>query len=113
MKRLNRYNKHPCDMYGMRFDSRREAERYGELLEMQDEGKISDLETQAEIVLVEPFTLNGKRYRKTSYVADFHYWRDGVEVWEDVKSPATASDRLYQLKKKLAAARGIEVIEVM
>ena len=112
-KRLNRYNKHPYEVGGVKFDSRKEAERYAVLLEMQDDGKISDLERQVEIVLVEPFELNGKRYRKTSYVADFHYWMGGVEVWEDVKSPATASDRLYQLKRKLAASRGIEIVEVM
>lgn len=112
MKRANRYNKHPYEVGGVKFDSRKEAERYAALLEMQDDGKISDLERQAEIVLIEPFELNGKKYRKTSYVADFHYWQDGLEVYEDVKSPATAKDRLYQLKKKMCAARGIEVIEV-
>ena len=110
--RANRYNKHPYEVGGVKFDSRKEAERYAVLLEMQDEGKISDLERQAEIVLIEPFELNGKKYRKASYVADFHYWQGGFEVYEDVKSPATAKDRLYQLKKKMCAARGIEVIEV-
>ena len=114
MKRANRYNKHPVEFMGEKFDSRKEAERYAVLLDMQRAGKIRGLETQAEIVLLDAFKLNGRKYRKTSYLADFHYFTDdGREVWEDVKSPATRADRVYQLKRKLAAWRGYEITEIM
>lgn len=71
--------------------------RYIELSRMQNDGKIEGLQCQVNFLLI-PKT---DKYRKVEYVADFVYYKDGVEHIEDVKSIATAKDKVFILKKKL------------
>ena len=85
---------------GIKFDSKKEGNRYLQLKKLEEEGIISDLKLQVPFVLIEPFTLNGKKYRKTEYVADFVYFRDGEQIVEDTKGYKT---ELYKIKKKLMA----------
>ena len=85
---------------GIKFDSKKEGNRYLQLKKLEEEGIISDLKLQVPFVLIEPFTLNGKKYRKTEYVADFVYIRNGERIVEDTKGYKT---ELYRIKKKLMA----------
>lgn len=108
----SKYRAKKTEINGLIFDSKAESTRYLELKAMQEAGEISELELQPVIELFEAFTFKGKRYRKTTYVADFSYIQDGERIWEDVKSPATRT-QLYMLKKKLAAMQGYDVREIM
>lgn len=112
-EKQNKYRNKPTDRNGIRFDSKKEAKRFDELVVMLRAGQISNLKLQPQFTLQESYvTPEGERVRAIRYVADFSYWRDGEKVVEDVKSKATATAQ-YKLKKKLMRERfGINVKEV-
>lgn len=107
----------------IRFDSKKEARRYDELMAMLQAGKIRELKLQQQFTLQEAYTTTeGVRVRAIRYQADFTYQkpqfvdRDGEWIWglivEDVKSRATKT-RAYAMKKKLMQERfNIEIQEV-
>lgn len=110
---------------GQTFDSRKECRRYRELKLMQSAGMIHGLTRQKKYVLIpaqrEPDTV-GKRggkhkgeliERECAYYADFFYYdKEGNEVVEDVKSPATRTE-VYKVKRKLMLYKyGIRIVEV-
>lgn len=119
-------------IYGITFDSKKEANRYCELKMLERAGEISCLETQKKYVLIPAyydsyprFGKNGKRLkdgqkcieRECAYYADFCYIdRDGQYVVEDVKGhkdPASASYAKYTIKRKLMLEEyGIRIREV-
>lgn len=86
-----------------KFDSKKESRRYIELKLMERCGLIKNLELQKSFELQPKFKKNNKTYRAINYIADFVYWDTEKEqiVVEDVKSPATAKDKTYIIKKKL------------
>lgn len=106
---------------GIKFDSEREARRYGELKFLLKQGRIRDLRLQANFTLVEGYTtVEGKRIKPMVYRADFTYERAtepdiaGVVHWlpevEDAKGMKTKD---YLLKKKLMQDKyGITIREV-
>ena len=104
---------------GIKFDSKKEAKRYLELLARQEAGEIDDLRLQVNFTLQEGYTKpDGERVRAIVYKADFAYKkRDGnggytLYIVEDVKSKATKT-RTYEIKKKLMREKfRIEVQEV-
>lgn len=77
------------------FHSKGEYARYKELQLQEQAGLIVDLKRQVRI----PIVVNSVKI--CDYVADFVYWREGVEVVEDFKGAVT---EVYSLKKKLLAA---------
>ena len=93
---------------GIKFDSKKEAQRYLELKLMVRAKEIYDLELQKRM------SLNVEGQKVCSYVADFVYKnRYGQTVIEDVKSPITRKLPAYRIKKKLVKAiYGIEIQEV-
>lgn len=94
---------------GERFDSKKEAKRYGELKLLEHAGKVADIKTQVRI----DCRVNGAKI--TTYIADFQYRciERNVLITEDVKSDATRKLPVYRLKKKLVlACTGIEISEV-
>lgn len=91
---------------GIRFASRKEAKRWGELSLLLKQGKISQLEMQ------EPFPLVVNGVLVCKYLADFTYEQDGVRTIEDVKSAFTRKNPVYRLKKKLMSAFGHIITEV-
>ena len=111
----NKYNSNPCDYDNVRFDSKKERDRYVELLQLQRAGKIKDLKRQVTYDLQPGFYHKGKKIQKISYIADFVYTdtATGEEVIEDVKSYATAHNAVYKLKKKMMLYRGLEIKEIM
>ncbi len=106
---------------GIKFDSEREARRYGELKFLLKQGRIRDLRLQANFTLVEGYTtVEGKRIKPMVYRADFTYERAtepdiaGVVHWlpevEDAKGMHTQT---YELKKKLLQDKyGVTIREV-
>ncbi len=103
-----KFRNQPVTVAGRRFDSKREAGRFGELLLLEKAGEISSIECQVRYDMV----VNGRKI--CTYVADFRYLdRDGRLVVEDVKSPASRTPA-YRIKAKLMAAlHGVEIKEVM
>lgn len=98
---------------GITFDSVKEANRYAELRLLEKAGWISDLEMQKPFELQPAFLHDGKKIQPIKYIADFTYLCDGKPVVEDVKSPATRKDKVYQLKKKMMLyVHGIEIKEI-
>ena len=99
-----KYNNTPTERDGITFDSKREADRYTELMMMLRAGEIYGVFRQ------HPFQLPGG----VVYRADFVVLNpDGTYTVEDVKSEATAKDKVYRIKKRqMAAVKGIEISEV-
>lgn len=111
--RGNKYHASKTVVDGIEFDSKKEAKRWTQLNQLQEAGRIHELKRQASFELIPAFELNGKKYRPTTYIADFTYVDgEGNQVVEDVKSPSTRT-RTYMLKKKLMAyVQHIEIKEV-
>lgn len=100
----SKYNARKVQLDGHTFDSRKEADRYGVLKVLQQQGTITGLECQVPYRLV----VNGQLVCR--YLADFRYVREGRVVTEDAKGYRTP---VYRLKVKLLRALlGIVVEEV-
>jgi hypothetical protein len=107
---MNKYGAKKVTVDGIEFDSRREANRYSELLVMQRAGLISELKRQEEFILIPKCG----RERPAKYHADFSYidTATGKKVVEDVKSRATKT-KDYILRRKLMNWRyDIQIQEV-
>lgn len=97
--RYNKYHNKKVEVDGIMFDSRKESKRYLELKKLQDKGIISGLELQKKFCIC-PKTETVRRAR--FYLADFYYIdENGIQVIEDVKSPITAKEPLFTLKRDL------------
>lgn len=108
--KVSKYKNRKTVVDGIEFDSKKEANRYQELLLLQKSGIITDLKRQVPYTLVPVFNLNKKRYRSMIYIADFVYKENGKEIVEDTKGYRT---EVYKIKKKLMAyIYQIEIREV-
>lgn len=89
---------------GIKFDSKKEAKRWGELKEYMQNGLISNLERQIKFELNEGGTFSYK------YIADFVYMNLlNQKIVEDCKGFKTA---VYKKKKKLMKKiYNIEILE--
>lgn len=96
------------------FDSKKEANRYSELLLKLHLGNISKLELQKPFVLAPSVILNGRKKPPIRYVADFCYvTNEGEIVVEDVKSNFTKTLPVYRMKSHLMKAiHNIDITEV-
>jgi len=105
-----KYHSKKTEYNGMVFDSKKEAQRYAILHELERIGMIRDLQRQVKFKLIDGVRWsNGKKHRDTYYVADFTYYENGHLVVEDVKGFRTP---VYKLKKELMkAVHGIEIRE--
>lgn len=109
MLKPRKYKNIKIEVDGLKFDSKKEARRYGELKLLQRAGEISELELQEKI----PLTVNDQKV--CTYVADFSYYDKalGRAVIEDVKSEYTRKLPVYRLKRKLhKAIYGFDITEV-
>lgn len=95
---MNKYRNVKCIYDGLKFDSKKEAQRYAELKLLEKCGAIQNLKTQVKFCIV-PKTEKNRRAR--FYIADFVYTEKGVQTIEDVKSPITRRNPVYSLKKAL------------
>lgn len=117
----NKYRNIKTTVDGIIFDSKKEAARYQELKLLEKAGKIFCLKLQPKFLLIPKTT----KRRSVTYTADFCY-KEPVEasinkkgldfhavtaeychgkrvvtVVEDVKSPATANNQAYIVKRNL------------
>ena len=108
--------------FGKTFASKKEADRYMVLKNLEAKGKITDLKTQVKFVLIpaqrEPDSvgvrggkIKGKLIeREVAYLADFTYMRDGQMIVEDTKGMRTPE---YIIKRKLMLYMcGIKIREI-
>lgn len=112
---MSKYNARKIQTdYGI-FDSKKEYQRWDELLKKQAKGDISNLRRQVPFLLIPTQYVNGKLVeRKCEYVADFVYVRNGETIVEDVKGyrkgPAYS---YYVIKRKLMLEKhGIQIKEI-
>ncbi|MGI9251146.1 MAG: DUF1064 domain-containing protein [Pseudohongiellaceae bacterium] len=106
---------------GIRFDSKREMQRYLDLKLLEKAGRIKNLVLQPRF----PIEIGGvqirimsKRYNKTGrqvvYIADFKYFDLDLEreIIEDVKMQSGHRPEAYIIKRALMLAMGKYVTEV-
>lgn len=128
----SKYHNRKIEINGIRFDSRKEAQRYVQLMNAMRLGAIKDLRLQVDFTIQEAYTdCQGNRIRAIRYRADFAYNLTGLlpfgisaedrDVWsryimsgtetviEDVKGVKTQT---YKLKEKLMAQKGISIREL-
>lgn len=108
-----KYKNKKTQIDGITFDSKKEANRYLVLKQMQNSGLISDLTLQKPFI----FRIAGEPRKRPSvrYIADFVYFdnRIGKTVVEDVKSAITKKDKVYRLKKHLMkTVHNIDILEI-
>ncbi|MEQ3625956.1 MAG: DUF1064 domain-containing protein [Celeribacter sp.] len=112
MRKANKFGAIAVTVDGIRFDSMREARRWGELRLMEKAGEIRNLRRQVRIPLEGrngpiAFQPSG---RKAVYVADFVYEDsrlEWAEVIEDSKGHQTPD---FKLKRAVLAAQGVEIV---
>lgn len=107
----SKYGNRKITVGGETFDSRREYDRYRELVLLARAGKIHDLVRQVKFELV-PAQKEGNKVveRAVYYIADFTYWEGDTMIVEDVKGVRTDT---YILKRKLMRwVHGVEIREV-
>ena len=121
--RKNKYYNKKVIIDGITFDSKKEANRWCELLLLERAGQIKNLErqkvfelipTQREILPEKDKYGNNKLgkviERPCKYVADFVYQENGKTVVEDTKGYRTSD---YVMKRKLMLYRfGIRINEI-
>ena len=97
LKLKSKYHNVKTEIDGIKFDSKKECNRYLELKFLEKSGKIKNLERQKRFEII-PET---NTERAAFYVADFVYEENEKMICEDVKSAATRKDKTYILKRKL------------
>lgn len=125
--RRRKYGNTKITVYGIQFDSKREAARYQELKLLERAGVISFLQRQTKFQLIPDqhapsnavYTKGPRKGQRKpgkllehecSYIADFCYIQNGETVVEDAKGYRT---EVYRIKKKLMLERyGIQIKEV-
>lgn len=104
----SKYRAQPTVIDGIRFASKAEGKRYGELRLLEKAGRISELKLQPR------YPLNSKDGTKVAiYVADFEYVDafDGRVATEDVKGVVTPTFRLKQKLFESQYGRKIRLVK--
>ena len=101
---MSKYHNIKTIVDGIRFDSKKESQRYCELKLQEKNGDIQNLKLQPVFILQKSFDvtiyLTGKikKVRAIKYIADFQYETGTLTIVEDVKGMKTS---IYKLKRKL------------
>lgn len=96
--RRNKHNNRKIYYNGHTLDSQLEADRYFELLLLEESGQISSLEVHPTYELQPGFRdKRGKRHIRVTIKLDFRYLKDGRIYVEDTKGQRTA---MFNLKIK-------------
>lgn len=114
----NKYNARTTLEQGIKFDSKKEAERYRRLKLLERQGYIRDLRRQPRYMLYGPngqLTLpdrNGN-HRRLFYRADFLYYDPATRRWrvEDVKGVDTQISRLKRALVEQAYGVKVEIVK--
>lgn len=109
-RKPSKYGNRKHEYQGMKFDSRRELDRWIQLVALQRAGQISELERQVVFLLAPPVVIQGRKRPALKYIADFVYTdSDGLTITEDVKGVVTEG---YRIKRHLMAAMGLQIKEI-
>lgn len=119
---INKYYSKKVEYDGIRFDSKKEAKRYRELILLERAGKIKDLQMQVKYELIpSQRDMSGRVIeRAVIYIADFVYTDISTPVHrlivEDIKGYRNTKGGAYAnyvIKRKLMLYRyGIRITEV-
>ena len=102
---MTKYHAKRTEIDGIKFASKKEANRYQELKLMEKAGAIHDLQMQVPFPLIKKSSYG----REIKYYADFVYYEGDRMIVEDTKGFRTD---VYKLKKRLMAEiYGIEIKE--
>ena len=97
----NKYHNIKVEVDGYKFDSKKEAEFYQDLLLLKRSGELLDFEVHPKIILQEGFKFNGKKIQQITHSPDFIlYWEGGTE-FIDVKGGKATQTQAWRLKWKL------------
>ena len=106
----NKYCNQPSEVGGIKFASRKEAERYSQLIDAAREGVIYSLRLQQNFTLQEAYTTDkGERIRAIVYQEDFTYrirW-----PWYGVPTSCSQEDLQYWASRARELGEGAFVIE--
>ena len=88
---MNKYNAQSKTVNGIKFSSKKEADRYCELKLLEQMGMIIDLTLQPRFRILDGFDYDGEHYRPINYTADFSYYdvEKSVLIVEEVKGHKT------------------------
>lgn len=116
LTKKTKYGNKKVEYNGLKFDSKKEKDRYIFLKEQERLGNIQDLQLQVKYELIPAIKEEYVEHLKTkdrvktrtvqlaiTYTCDFQYYKNGELVTEDVKaSPKSASlDKSFILKEKI------------
>lgn len=121
-----KYGNTKVEWCGIKFDSKREMQRYLVLKDAERKGLIYCLTLQPKFELVPAVREKYIKHLKTkdkecervvqlaiTYTADFAYYKNGEFIVEDCKISKTLQPKEYVLKKKMMLAlKGIKIKEV-
>lgn len=93
---MMKYKSKKATVNGITFASKLEADRYRELLQMQENGIIHCLTLQPEFQIFRGYvdSRTGSKIRSRFYVADFQYTTENKVIVEDTKGVETDVFRL-------------------
>lgn len=119
---ISKYHSKKVEYDGLKFDSKKEAKRYRELMLLERAGKIKDLQMQVKYELIpSQKDMSGRVIeRAVIYIADFVYTDISTPVHrlivEDIKGYRNTKGgayALYVIKRKLMLHKyGIKITEV-
>lgn len=126
LTKKTKYGNKKVEYNGLKFDSKKEKDRYIFLKEQERLGNIQDLQLQVKYELIPAIKEEYVEHLKTkdrvktrtvqlaiTYTCDFQYYKNGELVIEDVKSSPKMLAKEYVLKKKiLFALKGLKITEV-
>lgn len=112
-----KYGNKKVEYDGLKFDSKKEMQRYIVLKKAEQDGIISNLRMQVRYELIPAVKQTYIKYLKTkdkecektiqlpiTYTCDFQYIKDGVLVIEDVKASPKMLPKEFVLKEKMMFA---------
>ena len=125
-KKDNKYKNEKVEFDGIKFDSKRERDRYMVLKDAERRGVISELKCQPIFELMPAIYHDEVKHLKTkdkiikrcdqlaiTYRGDFQYMKDGNLVVEDCKISKYLIPKEYVLKEKMMfAVHGIKIKRV-
>lgn len=121
-----KYNNTKVEYDGIKFDSKKEMQRYLVLKTAEENGLISNLQLQVRFELIPAVKEEYIEHLKTkdkiktrtlqlpiTYTCDFQYIKDGETIIEDIKASPKMLPKEYTLKKKMMfALKGVKIKEV-
>lgn len=107
MFQRSKYRNRKIVFDNIKFDSKKEAEKYCELMLLKNAGRVIDFTCQPKFEIIPGFEKDGVKYRATHYIADFDVtYIDGRREIIDIKPFNKTTGKyfllpLFKLKARL------------